>query len=178
MAARDHRSAGTLERARLSQVMSNSVVNPIGQRAAAALAAPSASGFALLRSILGRWWVAFSLSVVCVVSGHLLIKAGLNHAASTHAMDTLTARLLNIALQPQVVIGLAVYLLGTACWMVAVSQKEISFLYPLSSINYVLVTLASAALLSESISARRAGGIALIVVGSVLLNRKSRATQS
>ena len=84
--------------------------------------------------------------------------------------------MLHIALQPQVVIGLAVYLFGTVCWMVAVSQKEISFLYPLSSINYVIVTLASAALLSESITARRAGGIALIVVGSALLNRRSRTT--
>jgi multidrug transporter EmrE-like cation transporter len=158
--------------------MPNSVVNTIGQGAVAPAVAPAASGFALLQSILGRWWIAFSLSVVCVVSGHLLIKAGLNHAASAHGIETLTARLLHIAFQPQVVIGLAVYLFGTACWMIAVSQKEISFLYPLSSVNYVLVTLASAVLLAESISVRRAEGIALIVLGSVLLNRKSRGAQS
>jgi len=156
--------------------MPNSAVNTIEKRQETAPVAAAESSFALLQSILGRWWVAFSLSVLCVVSGHLMIKAGLNHAASAHGIETLTARLLHIALQPQVVIGLAVYLFGTVCWMVAVSQKEISFLYPLSSINYVIVTLASAALLSESITSRRAGGIALIVVGSALLNRRSRTT--
>jgi uncharacterized membrane protein len=57
--------------------------------------------------------------------------------------------------------------------MIAVSQKEISFLYPLSSVNYVLVVVASAVLFAEVISTKRALGVALIVMGMLLLNRKS-----
>ena len=48
-------------------------------------------------------------------------------------------------LQSQVFTGLLIYLAGTVCWMRAVSQKEISFLYPLSSVNYVLVVAISTA---------------------------------
>ena len=131
-------------------------------------------------SLLARqWWIAFSLSSLCVVSGHLTIKMGLN--AASHAAPSPSGMLqhvIHLLLQPQIVTGLLIYLIGTACWMIAVSQKEISFLYPLSSVNYVLVVVASALLLSETISARRTGGILLIVLGMFLLNRGSRRMHS
>lgn len=128
----------------------------------------------MARKWVGKWWLTFSLSSVCVVSGHLLIKAGLNAAAKAHFMATTpTGRILHILTQPEVVIGLMIYMFGTACWMAAVSQKEISFLYPLSSVNYVLVVVASATLFLETISLRRGSGVMLIVVGMILLNRKS-----
>jgi uncharacterized membrane protein len=129
-------------------------------------------------ALLSRWWIAFSLSSVCVVSGHLMIKAGLNAASSAHSGGGVLAHVLYLLLQPQVFAGLAIYLTGTACWMIAVSQKEISFLYPLSSVNYVLVVIASALLLNEAVSLRRAEGILLIVLGMFLLNRRTRKVRA
>jgi len=127
-----------------------------------------------MRAILTHWWVAFSLSSVCVVSGHLMIKAGLNSlAAAGSASSGVIGRVGHAIMQPAVVGGLLVYCFGTVCWMIAVSQKEISFLYPLSSVNYVLVVVASAVLFAEVISTKRALGVALIVMGMRLLNRKS-----
>jgi len=132
---------------------------------------PAVSG---MRAILGHWWVAFWLSSVCVVSGHLMIKAGLNAlTVSGFANPTLVGRIAHTLTQPEVVIGLLIYGFGTVCWMIAVSQKDISFLFPLSSVNYVLVVAASALLFGEVISTKRALGVALIVVGMVVLNRKS-----
>ncbi len=121
---------------------------------------------------VGRWWVAFSLSSICVVSGHLLIKTGLNASSAMPPGTGVLPHLLHLLVQPATFAGLIIYLFGTACWMIAVSQKEISFLYPLSSVNYVLVLLASSLFLSESVSLRRAEGILLIVLGMSLLNRK------
>jgi len=80
-------------------------------------------------------------------------------------------------LQPQVTGGLLVYMLGSFCWMAAVAQQEISFLYPLSSVNYVLVVFSSSAFLHESLSGRRLAGVALIVLGMILMNRKKRGEQ-
>jgi uncharacterized membrane protein len=57
--------------------------------------------------------------------------------------------------------------------MRAVSQKEISFLYPLSSINFVLIAAASMVLLHETISGQRIAGILLVVLGMVLMNTRS-----
>lgn len=127
-----------------------------------------------LRAILTRWWVAFSLSSVCVVSGHLMIKAGLNTLTGTAtASSGIAGRVAHVVMQPEVVGGLFIYCFGTVCWMIAVSQKDISFLYPLSSVNYVLVVVASALLFAEVISAKRALGVGLIVLGMILLNRKT-----
>ena len=57
--------------------------------------------------------------------------------------------------------------------MIAVAQREISFLYPLSSINYVLVVIISYVMFSEAISLQRASGVAVIVLGMVLMNRRA-----
>jgi uncharacterized membrane protein len=62
--------------------------------------------------------------------------------------------------------------------MIAVSQKEISFLYPLSSVNYVLVAAMSALFLAESISIRRGEGMMLIIIGMFLLNRRPRTVRA
>jgi drug/metabolite transporter (DMT)-like permease len=126
--------------------------------------------------LLRQWWVAFSASSLFVVSGHLLIKLGLSAGALTASGPAWT-RVLHCALQPEVAGGLLVYFLGSLCWMVAVAQREISFLYPLSSINYVLVVFASSMFFHESPSLRRLSGVALIVLGMVLMNRKGRGTE-
>jgi multidrug transporter EmrE-like cation transporter len=131
-----------------------------------------------VRSLLARWWIAFSLSSICVVGGHLMIKAGLNSVSATVPAASFAVRILHILMQPQVVGGLFIYLMGTACWMIAVSQKEISFLYPLSSVNYVLVAVMSALFLAESISLRRGEGMLLIVAGMFLLNKRPRAVRA
>jgi drug/metabolite transporter (DMT)-like permease len=125
------------------------------------------------RAILGCWWITFSASSLFVVSGHLLIKAGLTAAASRHIHPGFLGLLQTIA-SVEVLGGLLVYFLGSLCWMTTVAKKEISFLYPLSSINYVLVVIASYVLFAESISEQRAAGVALIVLGMVLMNRKSK----
>lgn len=125
------------------------------------------------RAILGCWWITFSASSLFVVSGHLLIKAGLTAAASRNVHPGLLGLLHTIA-SAEVIGGLLIYFLGSLCWMATVAKREISFLYPLSSINYVLVVIASYLLFAESISEQRAAGVALIVLGMVLMNRKSK----
>ena len=132
---------------------------------------PSAKN--VFRSAIRHWWVAFSASSLFVVSGHLLIKSGLNTAAALMPTAVGIARVERSVLQVQVVAGLLIYFLGSICWMIAVAQREISFLYPLSSINYVLVVVASYVVFSEGISLQRACGVLVIVLGMILMNRKA-----
>lgn len=111
--------------------------------------------------------------MILVVSGHLLIKAGLNSLAPQPAATGFAIRILREVFSPQVLAGLFIYLMGTVCWMLVVSQKEISFLYPLSSVNYVLVAAASTMFFHEVISARRAAGVFFVVLGMILMNQQS-----
>lgn len=124
-----------------------------------------------------RWSIALLGTTVFVVAGHLMIKAGLNGIALSGRNDSIAHRLGLALVSPLVLEGLATYLLGSLCWMVAVAQKDLSFLYPLTSLNYVLVVVASAALFGESVSAQRALGVVLIVGGALLMNREARAEE-
>jgi uncharacterized membrane protein len=141
---------------------------------AAFLCAPSAGRDATSASLLSHWWVAFAASSVFVVSGHLLIKAGLNGSAPLPANISAGIRILHSVFQFKVLAGLLIYLMGTVCWMRAVSQKEISFLYPLSSVNFVLIAAASMIFLQEILSGRRIVGIVLVIVGMVLMNARGK----
>lgn len=141
------------------------------------IGAPEKFGRRSPLALLQRWWVPFSASSLFVVSGHLLIKSGLSTGATTGIASPLWMRILHLVLRTQVAAGLTVYLLGSLCWIAAVAKQEISFLYPLSSINYVLVVFASFAFFHESLSLNRSFGVALIVLGMVLMNRKSRGAR-
>jgi multidrug transporter EmrE-like cation transporter len=146
-----------------------STTNPI---VCAPAAAPEIRAVALPH-VLSHWWIAFAASSLFVVSGHLLIKAGLNDSTPISAAAGPVARALHSVLQVKVLSGLSIYLIGTVCWMRAVSLKEISFLYPLSSLNFVLIAAASTVFLQETISGQRIAGILLIVLGMVLMNTRA-----
>src|SRR5581483_8684380 len=123
--------------------------------------------------LICQWPIAFAASSIFVVCGHSLIKAGLNAAAHGGGSMGLMARIAAVLAQPLVIEGLLIYFLGTICWMTAVAQKEISFLYPLTSVNYVMVAATSIVFFHEVISFRRAVGVFVIVLGMVLMNRQS-----
>jgi uncharacterized membrane protein len=118
-----------------------------------------------------RWWVAFTTSTLLVVFSHLLMKAGLIVLSGHAPAATLSGRLLAYLGQPWLMEGLALYALASLFWMLAVAQKEVSYLYPLTSVNYVLVVAGSLVVFGEVVSPRRWLGVAVIVLGVALLNR-------
>ena len=126
------------------------------------------------RALFHRWWIPFAASSLFVVAGHLLIKSGLSAVAAGAPTLSLWARIIHWVMQGEVTGGLLIYFLGSLCWMMAVAQQEISFLYPLSSVNYVLVVFASSVFFGETVTMRRMSGVGLIVLGMLLMNRKTR----
>ncbi len=108
-------------------------------------------------------------AVLFAATGHLLIKSGLSAAGSPGTHAAIWQRLLGYVFQPEVVIGLAIYAVGTAMWVFAVSKREISYLFPLSAMNYVVVALGGKLLFGEAISGARWLGILVVVAGVVLM---------
>jgi len=70
-----------------------------------------------------------------------------------------------------VVVGLVVYGCGTALWIAALSHKKLSYLYPLASMNYILVALCGSLILHEATHAVRWIGIVTMAAGIALLTR-------
>jgi len=112
-------------------------------------------------------------SIVFAASGHLLIKEGLNVAASATLHEPIGLRILAYLGQPSVFLGLCVYGIGTLAWIFAVSKREISYLFPLTALNYVVVALGGRLLFGESIPLKRWAGILVVVCGVILMNQSS-----
>lgn len=90
------------------------------------------------------------------------------------------ASLVDIALgavtQPLVWAGAIMYLLSASSWLVVLSRVDLSLAYPLGSVNYVLVVLASATLLDEIVPPMRWAGIGLILLGILVIARAEQRT--
>lgn len=59
--------------------------------------------------------------------------------------------------------------LGMLVWLLVLQQMDVSIAYPMLSLNFVLVTLASHFWFNEPTDLRHWSGIVLIVIGIVLL---------
>jgi drug/metabolite transporter (DMT)-like permease len=74
-------------------------------------------------------------------------------------------------MNPYVLAGVASYGFSTIFWLVLLSRVELSYAYPALSMGYVLITLVSALLLGEQVSAMRWAGVFVIVAGVILVTR-------
>lgn len=138
---------------------------PVGS----ALPARGSSTKGVVRGKHQAEWAVFG-SILLAVVGHLLIKFGLNAVSKTAVFHLgLIHRVLVYVLQPAVFFGLATYALGTLLWVLAVSKREISYLFPLSAMNYVLVAIGGMVLFGEAIPVGRWLGILVVVAGVVLM---------
>jgi len=107
------------------------------------------------------------LAVALVVTGQIVLKLGMTRVG---AIDRDRARtpatlLLDIAREPRVVGGLAIYGVSALLWLYVLSQVELSYAYPFLSLAYVGVTAAATLVLKERFTLRQWTGLALVVLG-------------
>ena len=118
------------------------------------------------------WIWTLTGSIFFAAAGHMLIKWGVVYMTA-HSVGR-RVDLVSSASLP-LVLGLSIYLMGTVLWMFTVSRKEISYLYPLTSLTYVLVVAGGALVFHEPISALHWVGLMVIVAGVALMQVASRA---
>ena len=128
------------------------------------------------KSALWQW---AALGAILLGSfGHLLIKLGVSAATHNGGGGSVIARIGHYFLQPAAVTGLAVYGGGTLLWIYAVSQRNISFLYPLTALTYVTVALGGKFIFGEAISAERWLGIGVVMTGVAMLQFSAKGDRS
>lgn len=80
--------------------------------------------------------------------------------------------LFSLAKQPLFDLGLFLYAVTTLVWIKVISVEPLSVAYPvLTSITFLLVTLAAAFFLHEGIAFQKIIGLIVILVGIVLVGR-------
>jgi len=112
--------------------------------------------------------VLVSLCIVLGASGQICMKRGMSEIVINNTHD-LFSNVKTILLSPHVIIGLLFYGIATFLWLGALSQLEVSFMYPLLSLGYVLTAVLASVFIHEEVTLLRWVGILLIVVGCFLV---------
>ncbi len=110
--------------------------------------------------------------VLLNAAAQLLLKAGTNaigHFQFEFAQIVPIG--LRVAASPPILAGLACYAVSVVIWILALSRVPVSQAYPMLSIGYVVNAGAAWWLFGEALTPGKLAGIALIVVGVVLVGR-------
>jgi multidrug transporter EmrE-like cation transporter len=108
------------------------------------------------------------LSVLLGVIGQLLMKWGIEHPKPLWNQGP---ALLKMISSWTVLGGLFSYALSSVFWLLTLKRMNISVAYPMVSIGYVIVALASYYLFNETISGSKWTGLAFILVGVFFVSR-------
>ena len=110
-----------------------------------------------------------SICVIIGVIAQLAMKKGMNIVGTTNLKDILSVKVFSIVFQKYVFIGIVLYVLASLIWLVILSQAELSFVYPLISVGYVITAILSWFLFKENLTLVRFFGILMICGGVYLI---------
>ena len=121
---------------------------------------------------LTRPHAMLALAILFAVISQLLFKSGVGSIGQvTLTRNTLPAEIWKLATSPQIVVGMALYSVGFLAWLGAMSRFGLSYVYPFTSMNYVLVLLFSWIVFNEPLSPIRWLGVAVIISGIFIASR-------
>ncbi len=112
------------------------------------------------------------IGVALNASAQLLLKAGVR--AVGHFEFTVANIVpvgLRIAVQWPIIGGLACYVISVGVWIVGLSRVDVSIAYPMLSLGYVINAFLAWYLFGEVLTMQRLAGIAIILIGVVVLTR-------
>jgi drug/metabolite transporter (DMT)-like permease len=119
---------------------------------------------------------AIGLVLVCVVFGALgqiSMKTGMRQVQQINSFSDLLdpSTIKEIFSNVYVMGGLILYMVSAFLWLGALSTLNVSYMYPLLSLAYVVTAVFAVAFLGEVINLAQWAGIALVVIGCVLISR-------
>ena len=107
--------------------------------------------------------------IICASLGQVFWKMGMNAVGAIDSFSLPT--ILSMFSSPLVILGLCMYGLSTVFWLVALSQKDLSYVYPFIALTFIIVLLLSKFLLHENVGAYRIAGTLIIIAGLLFVIR-------
>jgi drug/metabolite transporter (DMT)-like permease len=117
-------------------------------------------------SSMARWLAIFSVGLSA--AAQLLMKIGAAQGQGRPAASAMDA-IMSMAFNPWVLGGLGCYGLSAIVWLYVLSRIPLSTAYPLVALAIALVVVLSWALLGESLPVTRLCGVALVVLGVLVI---------
>jgi len=114
----------------------------------------------------------------CILLGgatQILFKLGMNSVGALDSTEKLfSLKTVAIVLSNRYILtGLVLYAISSILWLIGLSMLDVSLMYPLLSLAYLVTTVLAFLILNEPVRTSRWIGVMLIVIGSILvgLNR-------
>lgn len=119
---------------------------------------------------------AIGLLAVCIflgALGQISMKTGMNHTERIDSISDLMTinTVVSIFSNYYIIFGLMLYFFGAFLWLAAMSTLNISFMYPLLSLAYIITAIFAVVFLGEVVTLSRWAGIMLVIAGCILIMR-------
>lgn len=104
--------------------------------------------------------------------GQLLIKMGLVACTARYGSIDITSvwgKLPCIVRTPHIIAAIVLFLLSATFWMVVMSKRDLSQIYPFIALAHFFVAILAYYFLKEQIGVWRIAGILIIVTGVIVL---------
>lgn len=107
-------------------------------------------------------------SIIMGAVGQILLKVGANRLGS---VSLTIGGLLSIAKNFYILIGLVLFGSSFLLWVKVLTRNDLSYVYPMVSLSYVIIIFASRFLFGEPFTTSKMIGIAAIVGGVFIINK-------
>ncbi|MAG14837.1 MAG: hypothetical protein CL874_03035 [Dehalococcoidales bacterium] len=124
----------------------------------------------------GSAMFALTLVLICILCasvGQIILKSGMSQVGEINSVRHLFNfnTLFHVFTNPRVLLGILCYAAIAVLWLGALSTLNVSFVYPLMSLAYVITALIAFVFLREHIAPLHWLGIILVVGGCFLITR-------
>ncbi|WP_139996879.1 MULTISPECIES: EamA family transporter [Paenibacillus] len=109
-------------------------------------------------------YIVLFFNILLLVSGQLLWKTGMNKLDTSKGDSWMT-----LLWSPHIWSGLVLYGIATVLWLYVLKKLPLSLAYPLQSLAYVIALVAAVFIFHESVPFQRWVGVAIILVGVIVL---------
>ncbi len=123
--------------------------------------------------VIGRNIITILFLIVVSSSAQIFLKTGMREIGQIQTIEAkkLFPLLFSIAVNWRIVLGLAMYVVGTFFWLVLLSRLDLSLLYPFGALQYILVFVFSYLILGEHIGWARILGASIILAGIFIISK-------
>lgn len=119
------------------------------------------------------------ISVLLAATAQITLKYGVDRVTkgehSGIVLSEPTSSALRVAREPFVWIGLLLFGISAAVWIVVLSRVSLSFAYPFAALTYIIIVLFDRLILKLPVPGLRWAGVLLIATGIVLVSRTPHA---
>jgi drug/metabolite transporter (DMT)-like permease len=119
---------------------------------------------------------AIILVIICIffgAFGQISMKKGMTQLEKIDSISDLfqLSVIVDMLTNWYIIVGLLLYAIAAFLWLGALSSLDVSYMYPMLSVGYIITAILAFILFKEDVTLLRWVGIVLIVAGCFLVGR-------